>query len=70
LYRAYIVSPLLTMLTSHLIGSIKSAEFTTGIRTAILSPIELAVLAAIFLPHVTHLRHTQIISTASATVYT
>jgi hypothetical protein len=42
-----VVSSLLAMLTGDLISAIQSAEFATGIRTAILSPIELSVFAPV-----------------------
>jgi hypothetical protein len=81
LYLAGIVSPLLAMLTGHLIGSIEPSEFTTRIRLAVIPPIGLpvlapillsidpSILAATFLPYIAQLRHTNIIPTASPTVF-
>jgi hypothetical protein len=76
------ISPLPAMFTSHLIGSIEPPDFTALVRPAIFPPIGLPVFAAILLsigpsifpaivlPHIARLPHTNIISTASATVPT
>ena len=64
------------MLTRYLVSPIEPPKFTTRIGSAVLPAILTSIgpsvfptiLAAIFLPYIARLRHTNIISTASATV--